>query len=89
MDLATLDVLWNVPLLFVVFGGLWVMIRTGHDSKKMWKWHLASWLVWVVNAGIEQAQGDTVWMYVSGGLCALSLINAIIHFNRAYPRKSE
>lgn len=77
MTLETFDLLWNIPLLLVVFGGLWMTFKSGHDPKVMWPWHAASAVVWFVNSFIEEMQGDTLWVWISAFLGVVGVVNAL------------
>lgn len=83
MTLHTFDLLWNIPLMLVVFGGLWMTFKTQHDPKVMWPWHAASAFVWFVNSVIEQAQDDTFWVWISALLGVLGVVNALSGYYQA------
>ena len=83
MTLQMFDLLWNIPLLLVVFGGLWMTFKSRHDPKVMWPWHTALAVVWFVNSVIEQAQDDTLWVWISAALGVMGVVNALSNYYRA------
>ena len=83
MTLATWDLLWNIPLLIVVFGGLWRGFQTRFDPAKMWPWQMGSAMVWFVNAGFEAVGGDELWVWISAILGSLGVVNWFMTYHMA------
>lgn len=89
MTLDLFDLLWNIPLLFAVFGGLWVMFKTKHDSEKCWPWSLMTAFAWFGNAVIETFQDNTLWMYLSAVLGTISVVMFMWEYHRAQDAKRD
>ena len=80
MTLDLFDVLWNIPIWIAVFGLIWkAWTRRSKPIHDLYPWYLAGAFVWLVNSGIEAAQGDMVWMWISAFMAAIDLFAAVAY----------